>query len=124
MIIMKKRIKAYVKYIDDLLAENGPDSDINWDKEIEKHLCQIAFFAHERLVHLIVFALVAIATVMCILAFVMTEALMLLPLIVMLFVLLVPYCMHYFLLENSVQKMYEQYDDMIGRKEKYFNTKM
>lgn len=27
--------------------------------------------------------------------------------------LLIPYIMHYFLLENGVQKMYRQYDEMV-----------
>ena len=114
---MKHRIKNYLTYIDDILKEEDRD----WDAEIEKHLQQIAFFSHERLVHLIVFALVAIATVMCILAFVLSNEIVLLPLIIMLFVLLIPYCMHYYLLENSVQRMYEQYDAMVGKREKYFD---
>ena len=114
---MKHRIKNYLIYIDEILREEDRD----WDAEIEKHLHQIAFFSHERLVHLIVFALVAIATVMCILAFVLSNEIVLLPLIIMLFVLLIPYCMHYYLLENSVQRMYEQYDAMVGKREKYFD---
>ena len=114
---MKHRIKNYLIYIDEILKEEDRD----WDAEIEKHLQQIAFFSHERLVHLIVFALVAIATVMCILAFVLSNEIVLLPLIIMLFVLLIPYCMHYYLLENSVQRMYEQYDAMVGKREKYFD---
>ncbi len=123
---MKKRILAYLEYIDSILDEN---SEINrgverdWDEEIKKHLTQIAFFAHERLVHLIVFCLVAVCTVLCILAFVIKGAIMLLPLIVMLFVLLIPYCMHYYLLENSVQRMYTQYDMMMNKKEVYFSMK-
>ena len=117
---MKKRIQEYVKYIDKLLEESPEGTD--WDREIEKHLNQIAFFQHERLVHLIVFALVAVCTVMSILAFVIKSEIMILPLIILLFVLLVPYCMHYYLLENSVQKMYDQYDAMINKKESYFKV--
>ena len=105
---MKKRIQEYVKYIDKLLEESPEGTD--WDHEIEKHLNQIAFFQHERLVHLIVFALVV------------KNEIMILPLIILLFVLLVPYCMHYYLLENSVQKMYDQYDAMINKKESYFKV--
>ncbi|MCR5103275.1 MAG: hypothetical protein K6B68_02300 [Eubacterium sp.] len=127
---MKKRITEYLKYIDDLLAEDESDKsgghEIDWDKEIEKHLNQIAFFSHERLVHLIVFSLVAVCTIMCFLALIVSEKIIIFPLLFMLFVLLVPYCMHYYLLENSVQKMYDQYDSMIGKKEAYFkviNTK-
>lgn len=115
---MKKRIVSYTSYIDKILEEDDRD----WDKEIERHLTQIAFFAHERLVHLIVFALVAVCTVMTILAFVATESIMLIPLIIMLFVLLIPYCMHYYLLENKVQYMYTQYDRMVAKKEEYFKA--
>jgi hypothetical protein len=111
---VKKRIKEYVAYIDALI-ESGKADD--WGREIEKHLTQIAFFAHERLVHLIVFCLVAICTVMSIIALVVSGQIVLLPLIIMLFVLLIPYCMHYYLLENSVQHMYRQYDKMLRFKE-------
>ena len=123
---MKNRIVAYLKYIDEMLDESSKMNkgvERDWDKEIEIHLTQIRFFAHERLVHLIVFCLVAICTVMSILAFVIKGELMILPLIVLLFVLLVPYCMHYYLLENSVQKMYDQYDAMINKRDKYFSMK-
>ena len=116
---MKKRILNYLKYIDALL-ENESEQD--WDEAIKHHLDQIAFFSHERLVHLIVFCLVAVCTVMCILQFCLSGEIMLLPLIGLLFILLVPYCMHYYLLENSVQKMYEQYDAMVSKKEKYFKN--
>ena len=111
---MKKRIKAYTAYIDELLKKGEAE---DWDDEIEKHLRQIAFFAHERLVHLIVFCLVAICTVMSILALVVSGEFVIFPLIVLLFVLLIPYCMHYYLLENSVQHMYRQYDEMMKYKE-------
>ena len=129
---MKKRIQDYLKYIDDMLDENSElntqyraehdGTDRDWDKEIEKHLTQIAFFAHERLVHLLVFCLVAVCTVMCILAFVIKGEIVLLPLIILLFILLIPYCMHYYLLENSVQKMYYQYDEMQNKKDRYFTS--
>ena len=109
---MKKRILAYLDYVDKLLERD----DADWDTEIKLHLEQIGFFMHERLVHLLVFMLVAVCTVMSILCFVATEQLYLIPLIIMLFVLLVPYCMHYYLLENSVQKMYDQYDRMVEKK--------
>ena len=118
---MKKRILAYLDYIDGILKDGENDRD--WDKEIEHHLTQIAFFSHERLVHLIVFCLVAVCTIISIMTFVVKGAIMLLPLIVLFFVLLIPYCMHYYLLENSVQKMYDQYDQMIGKREDYFSVK-
>ena len=59
----------------------------------------------------------AICTVCSIIALVVSGEIVLLPLIIMLFVLLVPYCMHYYLLENKVQYMYRQYDKMVLLKE-------
>ena len=41
---MKKRITEYLAYIDALLEKE----DVDWEHEKEKHLVQIAFFAHER----------------------------------------------------------------------------
>ena len=46
---MKKRITEYLAYIDALLEKE----DVDWEHEKEKHLVQIAFFAHERQVHLL-----------------------------------------------------------------------
>ena len=75
---MKKRILAYLAYIDELLendnakniVDSGTDSgneenndcDIDWNIEMKKHLVQISFFAHERLVHLIVTVLLLIVS--------------------------------------------------------------
>lgn len=105
---MKKRILAYMAYIDEVLQKD----DKNWEEEQKKHLIQIAFYAHERTVHLIVMVLFAICTLLCMLSFVFTEQIMLLILMGAFMVLLIPYVMHYYFLENSVQRMYVQYDAM------------
>ncbi len=116
---MKKRILAYLAYIDELLKKEN----VSWEKEIKKHLVQIGFFAHERLVHLIVMVLFAIGTVISILYLNYTGDIIILALTVAFLILLVPYVMHYYLLENSVQKMYEQYDKMINKIEPSFENK-
>ncbi|MBE5945384.1 MAG: hypothetical protein E7259_00430 [Lachnospiraceae bacterium] len=115
---MKKRILAYLSYIDTLLETENTD----WEKEIKKHLVQIGFFAHERLVHLIVMALFALGTVISILYFNHSGEPVILALTVAFFILLIPYVMHYYLLENSVQKMYEQYDKMLNKIEPSFKN--
>ncbi|MBQ6229655.1 MAG: hypothetical protein IJJ74_00875 [Eubacterium sp.] len=116
---MKRRITQYVDYIDSILVG---DAEQDWDNVIEKHLIQIKFFAHERLIHLIVFALVAICTIISIMTFITSGKLEIVPLIALLFVLLIPYCAHYYLLENDVQKMYDQYDEMVNKKQEYFRV--
>ncbi len=117
---MKHRILSYLNYIDEILSDK---SERDWDETISNHIEQIRFFQHERIVHLIVFSLVAICTVICILFYVTYEVIVILPLILLLLILLVPYCMHYYLLENSVQKMYDQYDKMVAKKQQYFDIK-
>lgn len=114
---MKKRILAYLAYIDNLLLEENVD----WEKESKKHLVQIGFFAHERLLHLIVMALFAIAEIICILYCNYSGQLIIVLLTLAILVLLVPYVMHYYLLENSVQKMYTQYDQMQNKIEESFH---
>lgn len=107
---MGERIKEYVAYIDQLLETEGKDTD--WEEEMKKHLIQIAFFAHERLIHLIVTVLFALMTVFVFLHLLSDFSLSILLLLVAIMVLFIPYIKHYFLLENSVQWMYEQYDKM------------
>ena len=62
---MKKRILAYLDSIDRLLA--APPEDTDWQDEIDKHLIQIKFFMHERLVHELVMMLFAVLTFITIL---------------------------------------------------------
>lgn len=114
---MKKRVLAYLKYIDELIKTD----DADWDEEIKKHLVQIGFFAHERLVHLIVTVLFALMTTVTMLYCNYTSSMIALALTVALLILLIPYIMHYYLLENSVQKMYVQYDEMLNKKDKAFS---
>ena len=118
-VTMKKRILQYLSYIDEVL--DNDDSD--WEEEIKKHLIQIGFYAHERLVHLIVTVLFALGTVICILYVNYTGSMAIVALTVGLFVLLIPYVMHYYLLENSVQRMYRQYDEMQNKLKKSFKLK-
>ncbi len=107
---MKKRILSYRRHIDEILNQPAPDTD--WEALLRTHLDQISFFQHERLVHLIVTVLVAILTLLCIGIAIIAAAPSMYLAALPLFVLLVPYISHYYLLENEVQKMYAQYDIM------------
>ena len=68
---MKKRIINYRLKIDNLLANPDKISKEEWKKILQEHLTQIAFFQHERLVHLIVTVTFAILTMMSIIASIM-----------------------------------------------------
>lgn len=107
---MKERILNYRKRIDACLSGDIVVED--WDKLMEEHLIQIGFFQHERLIHLLVTLTFAILTAMTVFVIIITCYYPLALLALLLMVLLVPYIMHYYLLENEVQKMYKQYDEI------------
>jgi hypothetical protein len=111
VIIMKKRIETYLRQVDDFLE--NPASDTDWEQVIRTHLTQVQFFQHERLIHLIVTVLFALMTTSVVVGFVATSSMWLAILMIPLLILLFPYINHYYLLENSVQKMYRQYDKML-----------
>lgn len=106
---MADRIKQYMVYIDQLLET---EEELDWEEEMKKHLVQIAFFAHERIIHLIVTVTFALLTVLIFLYTFLNFSIPMLLLIILFLGLFIPYIRHYFLLENSVQDMYEQYDKM------------
>ena len=132
---MKKRIKEYLKFIDGILnneisVTTSFDSNGNYQKSVKKdvaptrkeyevllarHKEQISFFQHERLIHLIVTVLFAVLTFAVFFILLLNPSIGLFILLGALLVLLVPYIMHYFLLENGVQKMYNQYDEIVKK---------
>ena len=108
---MKERIIGYRKRIDALLAQPAEGTD--WEAVLQEHLLQVSFFQHERLVHLVVTVTFAILTMIALAIYCIAEYMPMLALIVLLLVLLIPYIGHYYTLENEVQKMYQQYDEML-----------
>ena len=108
---MKRRIITYRSRIDGLLYD--PDEVSNWEDVLSEHLIQIGFFQHERLVHLIVTMTVAILTVISLAIGVLGDLLAGYVLTGMFTILLIPYILHYYTLENEVQKLYGQYDEMV-----------
>lgn len=104
---MAKYLKDYVKYIDDILNSNKQK---DFDVLIEQHLIKIQFFQHERLIHLLVTLFYGIFT-LAMFAFINANVLFVIPAIILMIMLLF-YVKHYFLLENSVQYLYKQYDNM------------
>ena len=105
---MKERITTYLKWMDEQIANPPQKEQLTY--LMQRHLREIAFFQHERFIHLIVMALTLIATFFLLLYVLWQPALSLLFLMVVFLILDIPYIMHYFRLENGVQKMYYQYD--------------
>lgn len=108
---MKKRMIEYRKRMDVLLGQE-PEGTC-WQEVLQDHLVQISFFQHERMVHLIVTITFALMTIISLFMLLITGEIAVIGLLLMLLILLVPYIMHYYLLENETQKMYNQYDKLI-----------
>ncbi|MBQ6942783.1 MAG: hypothetical protein IJN43_00500 [Ruminococcus sp.] len=83
-----------------------------------EHKDKIAFMQHERLVHFLVTMLFAIVLSIFICTFLFSENPALLVLVVIIMVLLGFYIKHYYFLENTVQKMYVIYDDILNLRRK------
>lgn len=114
---MKKYLMTYIKEIDEVLASKNKQ---DWEKMRTEHLIKINFSQHERLIHLII-------TLAYVLFMVLFFALSLLynGFIIICFLLLgfiIFYIIHYFRLENGVQKLYQQYETMLKQKNKKSST--
>lgn len=105
---MEKRIKKYLLFLENLKFEEMEAPELERVRsEMER---QIGFFQHERLIHLIVTVTFALLTLISLFASIFSQELMCAALTLLLFILLIPYIRHYYILENSVQKMYGYYD--------------
>jgi Ca2+/Na+ antiporter len=108
-----KRLVTYRQRIDALLE--GSADGVAWDAVLEEHLVQISFFQHERLIHLLVTLAFALMELAAALVAILTGRIEAVVLMLMFLVLLVPYVVHYYHLENGTQKLYEQYDRLRER---------
>lgn len=107
---MWKRLKAFMEYMEEQTNRDLTDEEkakLNAELQI-----QIGYFQHERLIHLIVTVLFALCTIISIMGFVAFQSIGVALLFVALMCLLVPYIVHYFHLENGVQKLYTYYDKL------------
>jgi len=109
---LKKRMLTYLDYLEKIDYQHLTEEEK--EKLGKEILVQTIFFAHERMIHLIVTCLFAILAIMVLIAFTVTENIAFIPLFFLLMVLLVPYIMHYYLLENGTQKIYTYYDKIAG----------
>lgn len=100
----------YSKKVDKILEEEHSANEIS--EIISEHLTKIGFFQHERLVHLIVTGIFAILDIVMIAVSFITFNISCVLLIFFFTILLIPYIFHYYFLENSIQKMYRQYEEL------------
>lgn len=113
---MRKRMLEYIALVEKYLSESDtPESDV---RMLEDLLRQIAFFQHERLIHLLVTLLFGLLFVLTMLYAAAFPSFPMFGLSLVILVLLVPYLRHYYLLENGTQRLYALYDRLWKRMEK------
>ncbi len=106
---MKKEITEYIAAVRNTLSGGKIDKAF-----LDSMLTRIQFYQHERLVHLIVTMTFAIMTVVSFLMLVMGNVFSLL-LALLFLALTIPYVIHYYFLENSVQHLYKMYYEASAR---------
>lgn len=95
---MKKKILNYMKELENSKSIDTKDLLVN-----------IKLFQHERLIHLIVTVFVGLATILFFGIGLLTDNLFFLVLALITLILFAFYILHYYFLENSVQKLYDYY---------------
>lgn len=113
---MTEYLKAYMKTVAERLEKCSDSREL--DKIFAEHKDKIAFMQHERIVHFLVTMMFALILVIFISALLFTENIAILALVTIILILLGFYIKHYYFLENTVQKMYRTYDEIL---EKYNN---
>lgn len=101
---------VYLRYIENLLNQQAKLDSAKISALRHEILIQIGFMQHERLVHFLVVILIGLAffITMALLLYFKTPGLGLLCFLLL--ILLVPYIMHYYFLENTTQKFYILYN--------------
>lgn len=107
---MWKTLKGFIEYMEEQTSKELTDEEkekLNTELQIK-----IGYFQHERLIHLIVTVLFSLCTIISIMGFIAFQSIGVALLFIALMCLLVPYIVHYFHLENGVQKLYTYYEKL------------
>lgn len=110
---MRKYLTEYLRNLEALL---GSGEEIDYAELEQSHLTMIQFMQHERLIHFLVTILFALGFFISLGIYLLGELVIMLPLLILILGLLVPYIAHYYFLENSVQKMYHLHDEIHARR--------
>ena len=109
---MHEYLANYMKELEETLKSEQP---VDYEQLLRDHHTMIGFMQHERLIHFLVTMLFTLGFFIILGIYLVTQILMLLPLLLLVLGLIVPYIMHYYFLENTVQKMYKIYDEINRR---------
>lgn len=112
-----KNIEKYLQECDQYVSAGGKIDQKEHARLLDYLNRWLLYFQHERMIHLIVTVLFGLCAIIVFGLFVLIERWYILPLLLLITVLLVPYIFHYFYLENGVQRLYTLVDEMVKRKE-------
>lgn len=101
---MKKEISEYMEYVEKQLKDGKITREF-----LAMFLTRIKFYQHERLIHLIVTMTFAIMTVISVFMLISGAETAGVLLSILFLCLTIPYVIHYYFLENSVQALYKLY---------------
>ena len=105
---MNKLITNYLKEIREVNKKDIKDKD----KFLQDMLVEISFFQHERLIHLLVTIFVGISTIMFFGLALLLNNIGIIILGAITMILFLFYIFHYYFLENSIQELYNRYNEL------------
>ena len=116
---MTEYLTNYMNLVEKRLEEASDVGEL--DRIMAEHKDKIAFMQHERIVHFLVTMMFALVLAIFMLALLLTQNLAMLILVTIILVLLAFYIKHYYFLENTVQKMYKVYDQILEKQGRLTN---
>ena len=114
---MTEYLTNYMKYVQQRL-EACTDREL-LEEILAEHKDKIAFMQHERIVHFLVTMMFALILTIFMSVLIFTVNLAVLLLVTIMLVLIAFYIKHYYFLENTVQKMYRVYDDILKKRREF-----
>jgi fatty acid desaturase len=112
--LMTEYLTNYMKTVLKRLEECSSGAEL--EEILSEHKDKIAFMQHERIVHFLVTMMFAVVLAVFMGIVMFTENPAMLLLVTIIIVLLGFYIKHYYFLENTVQKMYRVYDDILAKR--------
>ena len=111
---MYEYLKKHQKFIEEKLEKEGKDYD--WEGLRVFHQQQIGFMQHERIVHMFIMLFIALFLLLSVFAtLIYSQAAFIWALDILFLILIVPYIIHYFHLENGVQDYYYLANEIDGK---------
>ena len=104
-------MNTYVKNHERMILECIRTKEVD-QKLAEAHQLRILWLQHERLVHLVIFLFTVLVLILIFLGTLLMDHLLLYVVMAILLIVSVFYCLHYFFLENAVQRWYRLYDEI------------